>query len=51
MRMILMINSVKNSEIIFLEGYLWDEGEPKSAFDKAIKLQIKLLCLYQIYFV
>ena len=30
-------NSVKNSEIIFLEGYLWDEGEPKSAFDKAIK--------------
>jgi len=30
------INSVKNSEIIFLEGYLWDEGEPKSAFDKAI---------------
>jgi len=31
------INSVKNSEIIFLEGYLWDEGAPKSAFDKAIK--------------
>ena len=31
------INSVKNSEITFLEGYLWDEGEPKSAFDKAIK--------------
>ena len=30
-------NSVKNSEIVFLEGYLWDEGEPKSAFDKAIK--------------
>jgi sugar/nucleoside kinase (ribokinase family) len=30
------VNSVKNSEIIFLEGYLWDEGEPKSAFDKAI---------------
>ena len=29
-------NSVKNSEIVFLEGYLWDEGEPKSAFDKAI---------------
>ena len=22
--------------MIFLEGYLWDEGEPKSAFDKAI---------------
>jgi sugar/nucleoside kinase (ribokinase family) len=31
------INSVKNSEITFLEGYLWDKGEPKSAFDKAIK--------------
>ena len=30
------INSVKNSKIVFLEGYLWDEGEPKSAFDKAI---------------
>ena len=31
------INSVKKSDIIFLEGYLWDEGEPKSAFDKAIQ--------------
>ena len=31
------INSVKNSEITFLEGYLWDEGDPKSAFDIAIK--------------
>ena len=30
------INAVKNSQIIFLEGYLWDEGEPKKAFDKAI---------------
>ena len=29
-------NAVKNSEIIFLEGYLWDEGEPKKAFNKAI---------------
>ncbi len=27
---------VKNSEIILLEGYLWDEGDPKKAFDKAI---------------
>ena len=27
---------VKKSEITFLEGYLWDEGEPKKAFDKAI---------------
>ncbi len=25
------INSVKNSELLFLEGYLWDEGEPKKA--------------------
>ena len=30
------IASVKESEIVFLEGYLWDEGEPKKAFDKAI---------------
>jgi len=30
------VKSIKNSEMIFLEGYLWDEGEPKSAFDKAI---------------
>jgi len=30
------IEALKKSEIIFLEGYLWDEGEPKKAFDKAI---------------
>ena len=30
------IEAIKKSEIIFLEGYLWDEGEPKKAFDKAI---------------
>ena len=30
-------NAIKRSEILFLEGYLWDEGEPKKAFDKAIK--------------
>ena len=29
-------NDIKNSDMIFLEGYLWDEGEPKKAFDKAI---------------
>jgi fructokinase len=28
--------AINKSEIIFLEGYLWDEGEPKKAFDKAI---------------
>jgi len=33
--------AVKESEIIFLEGYLWDEGEPKSAFDKAMLLSNK----------
>ena len=27
---------IKNSEVILLEGYLWDEGDPKKAFDKAI---------------
>jgi sugar/nucleoside kinase (ribokinase family) len=30
------INAIKKSELVFLEGYLWDEGEPKKAFDKAI---------------
>ena len=30
-------DAIKQSEIILLEGYLWDEGEPKKAFDKAIK--------------
>ena len=29
---------LQESEMIFLEGYLWDEGEPKSAFDKAMSL-------------
>ena len=29
-------NIIKQSEMIFLEGYLWDEGEPKKAFEKAI---------------
>ena len=28
---------VQKSELVFLEGYLWDEGDPKKAFDKAIK--------------
>ena len=31
------VNAVKKSDITFLEGYLWDEGEPKKAFDKAIQ--------------
>ena len=33
--------AVKESEMIFLEGYLWDEGEPKSAFNKAMLLSKK----------
>ena len=31
------VNAVKNSEITFLEGYLWDEGDPKKAFVRAIE--------------
>ena len=33
--------AIKESEMIFLEGYLWDEGEPKLAFDKAMSLSNK----------
>ena len=33
---------IKSADIIFLEGYLWDEGEPKKAFDKAIKYSNKV---------
>ncbi len=36
------IDAVKKSEILFLEGYLWDEGEPKKAFEKAIKFSNKV---------
>ena len=34
-------NFIKQSELVFLEGYLWDEGEPKAAFDKALSLAKK----------
>jgi len=34
--------TIRNSEITFLEGYLWDEGEPKKAFDKAINNSNKI---------
>ena len=34
-------NTVKNSELIFLEGYLWDEGDPQKAFNKAISISKK----------
>ena len=30
------IDQIKKAKITFLEGYLWDEGEPRKAFDKAI---------------
>ena len=35
-------NTVKESEIVLLEGYLWDEGEPKKAFSKAISYSNKV---------
>ena len=35
-------DAIKQSEILFLEGYLWDEGEPKKAFDKAINYANKV---------
>ena len=34
-------NDIKQSEIIFLEGYLWDKGEPQKAFEKALQLSKK----------
>jgi len=34
-------DEIKKSEIIFLEGYLWDEGSPKNTFDKALALANK----------
>jgi fructokinase len=36
------LNAIKSSEITFLEGYLWDEGEPKEAFNEAIKHSNKI---------
>ena len=30
--------AIKQSSLTFLEGYLWDEGEPKLAFHKAMQL-------------
>jgi fructokinase len=36
------IKAIKDSEITFLEGYLWDEGEPKEAFNEAIKYSNKI---------
>jgi len=36
------LEAIKKSEIILLEGYLWDEGDPKKAFDKAIQNSSKV---------
>ena len=36
------VSAVKSSKILFLEGYLWDEGEPKKAFEKAINNSNKI---------
>lgn len=33
--------AIKKSDLVFLEGYLWDEGDPKEAFEKAINLANK----------
>ena len=35
------VGAIKKSDLIFLEGYLWDEGDPKEAFEQAINLSNK----------
>ena len=35
------VSAVKNAEITFLEGYLWDEGGPTKAFEKALSASKK----------
>ncbi len=37
----LNVKAIRESELIFLEGYLWDKGDPKEAFEKAINLSNK----------
>ena len=36
-------NKYSKSDLIFLEGYLWDEGDPKDAFEQAINLSNKTI--------
>ena len=36
------VDAIKKSKILFLEGYLWDEGQPKMAFNKAINNSSKV---------
>ena len=31
------LKAIRESELIFLEGYLWDEGDPRGAFDICIE--------------
>ena len=33
---------IKKSDVTFLEGYLWDKGDPKKAFEKAINNSKKI---------
>ena len=47
----LNLEAIKNSELLFLEGYLWDEGDPKKAFEKAIKYSNKSAMSLSICFV
>ena len=44
-------DTIKKAEITLLEGYLWDEGEPKKHLIKQFKIQTYLRCLYQTNFV
>ena len=45
------LNAVKKSEILFLEGYLWDEGAQKKLLIKQSIMQIKSQCRYLTCFV
>ena len=45
------LEDIKKAEIIFLEGYLWDEGDPKKLLIKLSRVQVKKRCLCQICFV
>ena len=42
------LKSINESEMIFLEGYLWDEGDPKKLLIKQSIIQKKLPCHYLI---
>ena len=36
------ISAIKSSQITFLEGYLWDDGDPQKAFEEAIQSSNKV---------